>query len=87
MRTNRADLKLERLLRGIEHELLAASDDEVQAVLDELGIKPEMRGSIALVGVTKLVFERDATGPSVAPKRSAKRSRRRSLEDDSWKLE
>lgn len=86
MNTSRADLELERLLRGIERELLATSDDEVQSVLDDLGIKPTMRGSIALIGITKLVFERE-TAPAAHPKRSGKRTRRRSANDDSWKRE
>jgi hypothetical protein len=87
MRTKRAELALERLLRGVEQELLAASDDEVQAVVDELGIKPGMQGSIALIGITKLVVERGETRAALPPQRKPKRSRRRSPKDDSWKRE
>ncbi len=52
MTTERADLSLERLLTAIERELLAASDEEVLAAARELGIKPDMKSSAALVGVT-----------------------------------
>jgi hypothetical protein len=42
----------ERLLAALERDLLEATDEEIMAVANELGMKPAMKGSIALFGVT-----------------------------------
>ncbi len=55
------ELALERLLLAIEHELLAASDHDVEVAARELGIKPEMKGSIALVGIIHFAWPRAAS--------------------------
>jgi hypothetical protein len=47
----RPDVGLERLIHGLEQELLAAPDEEFVAGARDLGMKPEMKGSAAYVGV------------------------------------
>jgi hypothetical protein len=47
----RPDVGLERLLDGLERELLAAPDEEFVAGARDLGMNPEMKGSAAFVGV------------------------------------
>jgi hypothetical protein len=46
------ELGLERVLAALTQELLAASDEELAQVAGEIGLKPEMQGSVALFGVT-----------------------------------
>lgn len=55
MKTTGPELGIERLLKALEQELLDATDEEISAVATELGIKPGMKGSIALFGVTRAV--------------------------------
>ena len=50
----RPDVGLERLIHGLEQELLAAPDEEFVAGARDLGMKPEMRGSAAFLGVKNL---------------------------------
>lgn len=52
MKTTRPELGFERLLVAIEKDLLDATHEEILAVANELGLKPGMKGSIALFGVT-----------------------------------
>ena len=52
MTTTRPELGFERLLDALGQDLLDAPDEEILAVADELGQKPGMKGSIALLGVT-----------------------------------
>jgi hypothetical protein len=47
------DLRLERILASLEQELIHADDDELMHVIAELGLKPSMKGSAALLGVTR----------------------------------
>jgi hypothetical protein len=47
----RPDIGLERLIHGLEQELLAAPDEEFVAGARALGMKPEMKGSAAFAGV------------------------------------
>jgi hypothetical protein len=82
MTTNRADLALERLLLGIEDELFEASDVEVLAAAAELGIKPRMKGSIALIGITKLVPEERPSSRDRKPLHDDARPGRRSPKGD-----
>ena len=49
----RAQIQLERVLTGLERELIHADDDELRQVVAELGLKPSMKGSVALLGVTR----------------------------------
>ncbi|HEX4050218.1 MAG TPA: hypothetical protein VHY19_05005 [Steroidobacteraceae bacterium] len=55
MKTTRPELGIERVLVALERDLLDATDEEISAVASELGIKPGMKGSIALFGVTRAV--------------------------------
>jgi hypothetical protein len=48
-------LRLERILAALEQELIRADDDELMEVVAELGLKPSMQGSVALLGVTRAV--------------------------------
>jgi hypothetical protein len=51
----RAQIQLERVLVALELELIHADDDELMQVVAELGLKPSMKGSVALLGVTRNV--------------------------------
>jgi hypothetical protein len=42
---------LERILQGLELELLGASDAEITAAAKELGMDPRMKGSAAFAGL------------------------------------
>jgi len=55
MKTTLPELAIERLLIELERDLLNATDEEISAVASELGIKPGMKGSTALFGVTHVV--------------------------------
>jgi hypothetical protein len=88
MTTTRPELGLERLLAALGQDLLDASDEEILAVADELGQKPTMKGSIALLGVTFAFRRKDQHEQSAhkAKKSSAgagsiRRSRRRAKGD------
>jgi hypothetical protein len=78
--TQRAQIQLERLLAGLERELIYAEDVELMEVVAELGLKPSMKGSVALLGVTRHIAPWAVQGPSSAardpqPKRAAERRR------------
>ena len=45
------EVGLERVIHGLEAELLAAPDEEFVAGARDLGMNPEMKGSAAFVGV------------------------------------
>jgi hypothetical protein len=42
---------LERVLAGLERELIEATDEEVLEAARDLGMKPEMKGSAAFLGL------------------------------------
>lgn len=42
---------LERILDALEHELVAASDADILEAANDLGMKPQMKGSAALIGL------------------------------------
>lgn len=42
---------LERILDALERELVAASDADVLEAADDLGMKPQMKGSAAFLGL------------------------------------
>jgi hypothetical protein len=50
----RPDVGLERLIHGLEQELLAAPDEEFLAGARDLGMNPDMKGSAAFLGVKNL---------------------------------
>lgn len=50
----RPDVGLERLIHGLELELLEAADEEFMAGARELGMNPDMKGSAAFLGVKDL---------------------------------
>jgi hypothetical protein len=50
----RPDVGLERLIQGLEAELLEAADEEFLAGARDLGMNPEMKGSAAFLGVKDL---------------------------------
>ncbi|MGH8221258.1 MAG: hypothetical protein ACREUT_22230 [Steroidobacteraceae bacterium] len=52
MTTVRPELKFERLLAGLERDLLGAADQEILEAASELGMNPILKGSAALFGVT-----------------------------------
>jgi hypothetical protein len=51
----RPQIQLERVLAALERELIDAKDEELMEVVDELGLKPSMKGSVALFGVTRRI--------------------------------
>jgi hypothetical protein len=82
MKTTRPELGLERVLVALERDLLDASDAEILAVANELGLKPYMKGSIALFGVTfaarlKPPDDSQRQARKAPGRASASRSRRR----------
>jgi hypothetical protein len=50
----RPDVGLERLIHGLEQELLSAPDEEFVAGARDLGMNPDMKGSAAFLGVKNL---------------------------------
>ena len=50
----RPDVGLERLIHGLEQELLAAPDEEFVAGARDLGMNPDMKGSAAFMGVKNM---------------------------------
>ena len=50
----RPDVGLERLIHGLELELLEAADEEFLAGAQDLGMNPQMKGSAAFIGVKDL---------------------------------
>jgi hypothetical protein len=50
----RPDIGLERLIHGLEQELLEAADEEFMAGARDLGMNPQMKGSAAFIGVKSL---------------------------------
>ena len=42
---------LERILEALERELIEATDEEILAAAHDLGMKPEMKGSAAFLGL------------------------------------
>ena len=42
---------LERILEALERELVAATDEEILEAAHDLGMKPEMQGSAAFLGL------------------------------------
>ncbi|HEY4341058.1 MAG TPA: hypothetical protein VGM97_14035 [Steroidobacteraceae bacterium] len=50
----RPDVGLERLIHGLEQELLSAPDEEFVAGAHDLGMNPDMKGSAAFLGVKNL---------------------------------
>lgn len=44
--------RIERVLIALEREVLQASDAEVRRAARDVGIDPDMKGSIAWVGIT-----------------------------------
>ena len=47
--------RLERILNALAAELAAATDEEVLAAADDLGMKPSMKGTVAFIGLKKFV--------------------------------
>jgi hypothetical protein len=50
----RPDVGIERLIHGLEQELLEAADEEFMAAAHELGMNPAAKGSAAFIGVKDL---------------------------------
>ncbi len=50
----RPDVGIERLIHGLEQELLEAADEEFMAAAHDLGMNPAAKGSAAFLGVKDL---------------------------------
>jgi hypothetical protein len=46
-----AETALERVLDALEHELVEASDTDILEAANDLGMKPQMKGSAAFIGL------------------------------------
>ena len=46
-----AQARLDRVLSALEREILQATDEEIRHAAADLGIDPDMKGSIAWVGL------------------------------------
>lgn len=64
MTTKSPVMGFERLLTALGQDLIDASDEEMLAVVHELGLRPEMQGSVALYGVTFAVRPKNLRGQS-----------------------
>lgn len=53
MKTDNAE-RFERLLAALERELIEATDEEILAAANDLGMSPMMKGSATFFGVTTL---------------------------------
>jgi hypothetical protein len=58
MKLARAEVALARLLAAFEQELITASDDEIMAAAEELGMNPAMKSSslASPAALTRLVL-------------------------------
>lgn len=54
MNTTRPEVGFEHVVASLERDLLNATDKEIIAAAEELGMNPTMKGSAALFGVTLL---------------------------------
>jgi hypothetical protein len=82
MKTTRPELGFERLLAALERDLIDTTNEEILVVANEIGLKPGMKGSIALLGVTfavQLTNQYNSGLPSkkARERESASRPRRR----------
>ena len=46
--------RFERLLAALERELIDATDEEILEAAKDLGMNPQMKGSAAFFGITRL---------------------------------
>jgi hypothetical protein len=51
MRTELPDHRLDRILDALAHELEHATDEEVMAAAHDLGMRLDMKGSAAFIGL------------------------------------
>ena len=51
MTSTRPDVALNRVLAGLEKELVEASDEEIERAAQDLGMNVRMKGSAAFIGV------------------------------------
>jgi hypothetical protein len=59
--------RLERILDALGAEVAAATDEEVLAAADDLGMKPSMKGTVAFLGLKQFVAPyapEDYAGPN-----------------------
>jgi hypothetical protein len=73
--SERPDVGLERLIQGLEQELLEATDEEFMVGARDLGMNPDMKGSAAFIGV------KDSSVQLLAALRSAYAERLRARTD------
>jgi len=50
------EMKLERVLEKLSREIALASDEEVLEACADLRIQPEMKGTVAFLGIKGIVF-------------------------------
>ena len=59
MTRNPPEVALNRVLAGLERELVEATDEEIVQAAEDLGMNLKMKGSAAFIGV-KYTFPKDA---------------------------
>lgn len=76
------ELKLTRILRSLEQELIDASDEDLMQAARDLGMNPKMKGSAAFLGVRypdKMrmadFFEHSVTSTQIAKRTPGKEPR------------
>jgi hypothetical protein len=68
------DVRLERLLERLSTDLVEATDSELLEACADLGIKPELKGSIAFLGLKQpfyFPYDPEKLVPSTDPKPGA----------------
>jgi hypothetical protein len=56
MKKSTPEMRLERILEKLSREIALASDEEVLEACADLRIQPEMKGTVAFLGVKGFVF-------------------------------
>lgn len=69
MSTAQPILRFERMLAALERDLLESTDEEIYTIANELGMKPDMKGSVALMGIT---FAARLSHPGTLSKRQSR---------------
>ena len=56
MKKSTPEMRLERVLESLSGEIALASDEEVLEACADLRIQPEMKGTVAFLGIKGIVF-------------------------------
>jgi hypothetical protein len=76
---------LARILEALEREIVGMPDEEIAAILDELGMRPAMRGSAAWADLLYLPLRPEATEDQTSEDHEGARPAHRSSRRDESK--